>query len=339
VGRIAIVCALSLAACRIESATPRASGPTSDCASPAGDVWIYTSMYREVVDALDPVLARRLPEVKVHWFQAGTEKVVAKLEAELAAGGTQADVLLVSNPFLYRRLKDEGRLKPYVPPGALRAPRSLVDVDGAYAPVRLSTMVLVKRKGVEAPARFADLADPRFKNRVALGDPLSSGTAFTWSVFMKQSDGVEIFQKLRDNGARLAGGNAAVLQKIEGGEADVGVLLLENALAAQAKGSPIEVVWPADGAVVIPGDAAIFKTTRNLTGAEAVVDALFSDEGQRLMLGGQMHSVDPRLPGPATERGLDELMAHSRPWSADVERAGVEQSDALKSAIQKVFAQ
>jgi iron(III) transport system substrate-binding protein len=332
-----IILALALAGCRIETATPK-SASGGDCSKPSGDVWIYTSMYREVVDRFDPVLKQRLPQVQVHWFQAGSEKVLAKLEAELQAGGTQADVLLVSNPFLYRRLKDEGRLQPYVPPGALRAPRSLVDDDGAYAPVRLSTMVLVKRKGVEAPGSFAALADPKFKGKVALGDPLSSGTAFTWSVFMKHSDGVEIFQKLRDNGARLAGGNAAVLQKIEGGEADVGVLLLENAIAAQAKGSPVEVVWPSDGAVVIPGDAAIFKTTRNLAAAQAVVDELFSAEGQQLMVGGQMHAVDARLPGPGSEAGLDELMKRSRPWTPALEKAGVVEAEELKTAIQKVFA-
>lgn len=326
-----------VAGCRIETATPK-SASGGDCSKPSGDVWIYTSMYREVVDRFDPVLKQRLPQVNVHWFQAGTEKVLARLEAELAAGGTQADVLLVSNPFLYRRLKDEGRLQPYVPPGALRAPRSLVDDDGAYSPVRLSTMVMVKRAGAGAPDSFAGLVDPRFKDKVALGDPLSSGTAFTWSVFMKQSDGVGIFQKLRDNGARLAGGNAAVLQKIEGGEADVGVLLLENALAARAKGSKIEVVWPQDGAVVIPGDAAIFKTTRNLQGAQAVIDELFSDEGQRLIIGGDMHAVDPRLPGPRSESGLDELMKRSRPWSPALEKEGVEQAEPLKTEIQKVFA-
>ncbi|MFT3837612.1 MAG: ABC transporter substrate-binding protein [Myxococcaceae bacterium] len=326
-----------LAGCRIETATPK-SASGADCSKPSGDVWIYTSMYREVVDRFDPLLKQRLPQVNVHWFQAGTEKVLARLEAELQAGGTQADVLLVSNPFLYRRLKDEGRLQPYVPPGALRAPRSLVDDDGAYAPVRLSTMVMVKRAGATAPDSFAGLVDPRFKDKVALGDPLSSGTAFTWSVFLKQSDGVEVFQRLRDNGARLAGGNAAVLQKIEGGEADVGVLLLENALAAQAKGSKVEVVWPKDGAVVIPGDAAIFKTTRNLQGAQAVIDELFSDEGQRLIVGGDMHAVDPRLPGPGTEPALDELMKRSRPWSPALEKEGVEQAETLKTEIQKVFA-
>ena len=44
--------------------------------------------------------------------------------------------------------------------------------------------------------------------------------------------GREIFQKLRENKVRVAGGNAAVLQKVESGEVDVGVLLLESALVA-----------------------------------------------------------------------------------------------------------
>ncbi len=329
---------LLLAACRIESATPRASTGAADCARPAGDVWIYTSMYRHVVDQFDPVLKRLAPDVNVHWFQAGSEKVLARLEAELKAGGTQADVLLVSDPFLFGRLKDEGHLRPYVPPGALRMPRNLLDPDGAYAAARLSTMVLVHRKETDSPASFKELTDPRFKGKVVLGDPLASGTAFVWAVFLRASEGDGFFQALRDNEARLAGGNAAVLQKIEGGEAEVGVLLLENAIAARGKGSPIEIVWPSDGAVVVPGDAAIFSSTRNPAGAQAVVDAIFSSDGQRVIVDwGQMHSVDPRMPGPDNAGNLDELVRRSRPWTPAIERAGIEQGVQLKTSIQRVF--
>jgi iron(III) transport system substrate-binding protein len=229
----AVVAQLSLvllASCRIEAAAPAS---TTRCAAtaPEGDVWVYTSMYRHVLDSLDPLLARELPAVKVHWFQAGSEKVLNRLEAELSAGGTQADLVATSDPFLYARLKREQRLLRYVSPNALRTPKELVDLDGAYTSLRLSTMVLVHRRELEAPpSSWAALTDARLAGEVALGDPLTSGTAYTWAVFMEATYGAAYFAKLRANGARVAGGNAAVLQKLEGGEAKAGVLLLENAL-------------------------------------------------------------------------------------------------------------
>lgn len=298
-----------------------------------GDVWIYTSMYRPVIDALEPQLKEALPGVTLHWFQAGSEKVAAKLEAELAAGGTPCDVLITSDPFLYERFKEEHRWLRYVSPNGLRTPSRFVDIDGHYAAIRLSTMVLVHRAGTEAPKSFASLTDPRWRDEVALGDPLTSGTAFTWAVSM---DRATYFAALRENGARVAGGNAAVLQKIEGGEAKVGVLLLENALAAKAKGSPVEIAWPEDGAVVVPGYAGILATTHNPEAAKLLIDALLSLRGQKAIAEvGDMHAVDPRVAGPRGSISLDELVQRSAPW--DVQR-GLREGARVKSDFAKAFA-
>lgn len=338
--RVALLALAALgASCRLETAAPQAACATDPGQGPRGEVWVYTSMYRHVLDHFDPLLRRALPQVTVRWFQAGSEKVASRLEAEFASGGTQADVLLTSDPFLYERLKRERRLLRYVSPNGVRTAPSLVDPDGHFASARLSTMVLVHRQGTPAPESFAALADEPFRDQVALGDPLTSGTAFTWAVFYARAHGVDGFLALRKNGARVAGGNAAVLQKVEGGEAKVGVLLLENALAAKAKGSPVEVAWPRDGAVVVPGPVGILATTRNAEAAKAVVDVLLSSEGQRLIVEkGDMHGVDPRLGGPGGEAGVEALLAKSQPWSEAVLDDGLARGQAVKEAFARAFA-
>jgi iron(III) transport system substrate-binding protein len=297
-------------------------------------------MYRHVDDALDPLLKSELPQVTVRWFQAGSEKVLSRLEGELQAGGTQADLLLTSDPFLYRQLGDEGRWLKYVSPNAQRVPRALVDLDGQYAALRLSTMVLVYRRGLDQPPQsWAELADARFRGDVALGDPLTSGTAFTWAVFMEHAFGADWFAKLRANDARVAGGNAAVLQKLEGGEAKVGVLLLENALTAQAKGSPVEIAWPSEGAVVVPGFLGIFASSRNPLAAKAVADVLFSKKAQEIIVGtGDMHAVDSRLDGPHGQGGLDVLLQHTIPWTPALLEHGARSGATVKRAFSEAFA-
>lgn len=331
---------LLLAACRIESAAP-SNVPAARVREegPSGEVWVYTSMYRHVLDALDPLLKEKLPNVQVHWYQAGSEKVASRLEAERAAGAVRADVLATSDPFLYERLAREGAFARYASPHVLRVPRSLLDLDARYTAVRLSTMVIVYRKGVTLPpASFAGLVDGSWKGRVALGDPLTSGTAFTWAVFIQAKYGDTFFEQLRAKRALVAGGNAAVLQKVESGEADAGVLLLENALAAQARGSPIAFVWPEDGAVVIPGPVAIFQTSPNPTAARAFVDVLLSPEGQRIIVEkGDMHAVDPRLAGPRGEPGLDTLMARAQPWTPELVERGLTGGGALKELFSRAF--
>ncbi|MFO0601295.1 MAG: extracellular solute-binding protein [Myxococcaceae bacterium] len=338
--RSIVLSVVLLSACRVEFATPGGQAAVSPTAGPSGEVWVYTSMYRNVIDALEPTLKTQLPNVTVHWFQAGSEKVAAKLEAELAAGGTPCDLLITSDPFLYQRFKKEGRWLRYVSPNGVRTPARYVDPDGHYAAIRLSTMVLVHRKDSTPPASFAALVEPAFKGEVALGDPLTSGTAFTWAVSMEQRLGEDFFTQLRANGARVAGGNAAVLQKVEGQEAKVGVLLLENALAAKRKGSPIEIAWPSDGAVVIPGYAGIMASTQHAAASQALLDALLSPAAQQIIAAqGDMHAVDPRTPPPGGVVTLDELLTKTAPWDEALLERGLSDGARVKSAFSKAFAQ
>lgn len=336
--RVLLIATVALSACRVEKVSPSQPAAITETSAPSGDVWVYTSMYRPVVDALEPLLKAQLPEVTVHWYQAGSEKVLARLEAELAAGGTQADVIATSDPFLYARFKAEGRWLRYVSPNSQRVARSLVDPDGAFAAIRVSTMVLTVRKGLaDPPPSFAALTDPKWAGEVALGDPLTSGTAFTWAVFMEQAYGVAYFEKLRANRARVAGGNAAVLQKLEGKEAQVGVLLLENALIALSKGSEIEIRWPEDGAVTIPGYAGILKTTRHARAAQAVIDVLQSEQGQAIIVAGDMHAADPRLGGPRGQLPVDDVLARARPWNEAILTRGHTEGTRVKQAFSGAF--
>jgi iron(III) transport system substrate-binding protein len=327
-----------LSACRIETAAPQTSATVTSDGTPRGDVWVYTSMYRHVMDAFEPLLKERLPQVTVRWFQGGSEKVATKLEAELAAGGSPCDVLMTSDPFLYRRLSKEERLLRAVSPNGVRTPRALVDLDGHWESVRLSTMVLVHKTGADAPASFAELTDPKWKDEVVIGDPLTSGTAFTFAVAMERAFGAELFARWRANGVRVAGGNAAVLQKVEGGEAKVGVVLLENVLAAQGRGSPIEPIWPTDGAVMIPGPVGILASSRNPTAARAFVDVVLSPEGQRVIRElGDMHAVDPRQPGPRGLEGVDWLLTRSVAFDDALLDKGLTDGAALKARFSAAF--
>ncbi len=343
VSLVAALCAMAMS-CRIETAAPGSSTnapPQQEGAEPSGELWVYTSMYRQVLDALEPLLAERMPKVRVHWYQAGSEKVASRLEAERSAGAVRADVLLTSDPFLYERLRADGALTRYASPNSLRIPRSLVELDAHWVSARLSTMVLVHRKYTASPLprSFAALTEPAHKAQVAVGDPLTSGTAFTWAVFMAERYGPSWFEALRDNGAVVAGGNAAVLQKVESGEVKVGVLLLENALAAQRRGSPVEIIWPEDGAVIVPGPVGIFAGSANPAAARAFVDLLLSPEGQRVIVEqGDMHGVDPRLEGPSGQAGVDGLMERSQPWTGELMRAGLERGGEIKQAFSRAFA-
>ncbi|HEY1098522.1 MAG TPA: extracellular solute-binding protein [Myxococcota bacterium] len=311
---MALLTVAALSACRIERG-PSTTAVASTSTAPGGRVVLYTSAYREVTDALVALARTELPDVQLEVFQGGSEKVASRLDADLAAGRAGADVLLVSDPFLSRRLKRDGELLAYASPRATPIDRRLVDLDNAFVAARVSTMAVVWNTTTttkeDAPTSLTSLLrgeDDRSAD-LAFADPLSSGTAFMTAVVVGDGD-VTYLKRLRARGASIAGGNAVVVQKVLSGERRFGVVLLENALTAEARGEPLGWLVP-DDTVVIPGDVSILNDTANPGAARAVVDLILSPAGQAIIRGddGRMHAVDPRVPPPKMQRDVVTLAA------------------------------
>jgi iron(III) transport system substrate-binding protein len=311
----------SVGACRIELGAPERGSRAAQGAgdAPAGRVMIYTSMYRQVIDAVTPVLKAELPAVEVEWLQAGSEKIALRLDAELAAGDTPCDLIMTSDPFWYERLKAAGELSPYASIRALAIPRPFVDKDGAYATSRLSTMVVAFNerfvKLEEAPESFDDLFSPRFRRRVTIPDPLASGTTFSTLAFLVDVHGLEIIDRMKSAEVVASGGNSSAFARLESGEQQVGFVLLENVLQGRRNGSPVAFRVPKDGAILIPGPIAILKRTRNPAAARAVYDLLLSSEIQAEIVKGDLHSPFEGVPPPPGAPALEALSGGRYLWT------------------------
>ena len=332
-------------ACRVEFGAPTQTLAACPDAVPSGRVVLYTSVYREVVDALQELAHTELPHVDVQVFQGGSEKVAARLDADLAAGRAGADVLLISDPLVYRRLKTAGELLPYASAAATPIPRALVDYDNAFVGARVSTMVIawnpLKTESDTVPRTLGTILSPAHARDLAFGDPLSSGTFFMTSLTVAAQAAPDswpppftFLRTLREGGAAIGGGNGVVLDRLLRGERRFGVVLLENVLAAQARNEPIAWRIPDDGPVVVAGDVAILADTKNPVAARALVDLLLAPAGQRIIVDvGRMHAVDPRLPAPDAAPPLNGLLAARPLDEALLARAAATRSD-VTDAIQ-----
>jgi iron(III) transport system substrate-binding protein len=317
---------LGLSGCRVELGPPGGAHTTERTAGAGAvtEVWVYTSMYQEVLDAMTPDLARALPDVRVQWFQAGSEKVAQRWEAEEEAGGSRACVLATSDPAWYADLAGRGALRVRVPPRALELPRAWA--HPTHAAFRVSLMVLAANGPV--PARIEELSDPRWKG-FSTPDPLSSGTMFTTLATLDAALGADWLARAHANGWVAAGGNSAVLARMQSGEAPVGLVLLENLLAQE--GYAPDDTTPglarpnlAAGAVAIPGYAAVPSRCAAPEAADRVVDWLLSSEAQAHVVRGRMHSPFPATPGddaaraPAGAPPLETLTLLATPPDAQV---------------------
>ena len=268
-------------------------------------LWVYTSMYKEFAAPIKEAFEKKNPDIEVQIFQAGSEKIQAKVEAELLAGKPQADVLIASDPFWAAALQKRG---------LIHTPVEGKDIDTNY----YSLMVLICHKNLpqnQRPSGFQDLTKAEFKNMLQTGSPLESGTAFSMVAYLSNKYGWEYFQKLGQNNLASNGGNSTVMQKVESGEKKLGIVLLENVLAAQKRGSPIEIIYPSDGAIPIPSVRTILKSSPNKAAAELFSKFILSKEGQKLLLNGFMYSVLKDLPPPDGAKPLGEVTRNSTPWT------------------------
>jgi iron(III) transport system substrate-binding protein len=330
-----------LVACRIEVGAPESApkGTASSMGRPAGSVLVYTSMYRPVIDAVTPVLEAKLPEVKVEWLQGGSEKIATRLDAELAAGETPADILMTSDPFWYERLKAGAHLLPYASIRALSIPRPFVDKDGAFVTSRLSVMVLAYNERLvqaeEAPDSFEDLFSSRFTHQVTIPDPLGSGTTFSTLAFLVDAYGVDIIDRMKKAETIASGGNSSAFARLESGEQKVGFVLLENVLQGKRNGSPVRFKIPKEGAILIPGPIAILKRSKNPIAARAVYDLLLSDEIQALIVKGDLHSPFDGVAPPEGAPALESLLGGRYAWTP----AFVARATARAEEVKRRFAE
>ncbi len=298
-------------------------------------VWIYTSLYKEVIAQMEPMVRKALPDVEVQWFQGGSENVAAKLNAELAGGHPQADLVLTSDPFWTLELKKTGHLLAYESPAVTGLPAVWRDPDHAFTMVRIPVMVLgvnPKVAAADRPLGWKDLAaKSALKGKVSMGSPLESGTSFTTVAALARNQGWDYFDRLRAQEMLAAGGNSSVITRMETGERPVGIVLLENLLKARAKGSPIEILYPEEGAIPVPSPIAILKASKQPEAARRIYDWFFTREAQEAIVAGGMYPVLPGVAEPVGAKPWKELQAKAYDWSTGELARVLGERDSIKT--------
>jgi iron(III) transport system substrate-binding protein len=311
-------------------------GLASCTSSQKPEIWIYTSIYKDVITELEPLFEKAIPEAKIQWFQGGSEIIAAKVQAEMAAGSPKADLILTSDPFWYLELKQKNALLPYESPKTNGVPSEWKDSAHTFATVRLPVMILAHHAELKTPlTQWSDLTKSDFHEKVAMGSPLESGTFFTAVAVLSEKYGWDFFKTLRQRNILAAGGNSSVLNRIETQERPAGILLLENFLKAKSKKSPVQAVYPTDGVIPIPSPIAILKTTRSPELSRKIYDFFFEEEVQRKIVASGMYSPLPSLPAPDGAKPWSELKPQALP-------VGMAQLDALfakREEIKKRFSE
>lgn len=307
------------------------------------EIWIYTSVYKQVVADLEPKLHAKFPEADFKFFQAGSEEVASKIGAEELAGGTRADLMIFSDRFWFEEMAKLGRLHKYRPPQSKDVLPQLKNPDGFYSAVSIPVMVMIYNsdaiKAEDAPKTFKEMALPKWKNKFTTGSPLASGTNFTTVAFLQKEYGWDYFKALRANDTISEGGNSSVIRRVQTKERPVGWVLLESALATQEKDARIKVIYPEDGAIIQSNNLAISKKKDSRELAEKVADWFFSADGQAAMIKGRMYPAVPSYGAVAGGKPIDEIYSKAPKWDQATVELFMKSRESIKENFTDIMMQ
>jgi iron(III) transport system substrate-binding protein len=291
---------------KTEAGGSQAQSSSGGAGGPGGKIVIYTSMYEDIIEAMDTALEKVFPNCDIEFFYGGTGNLQAKIAAEKDSGKLGCDMLMVAEPAYSLELKEWGMLHPYKAKDAAVLDFDY-DPDGYWYPVRICNMVLAynpeKVSKNSIPNSLYDFAfNPSVRGAVSMSNPLTSGTAMASVTALKDKYGYEYFTALGNQGVMVESGSVA-LTKLETGECKVIMILEESVLKKrEEEGSKLEVIYPTDGTIIIPSTimtvAANWSANNNTAAAEAITDWFLSNQGQDNVVAGWMHSVRKGYPQP-----------------------------------------
>lgn len=286
---------------------------TDDTIPGAQSMTLYTCVTDTTVQAVIDAFTEQHPGTTIDLFRAPTGQLNARIAADIRGAGVGADVLWACDPLTMQGYLDQGVTRSWVPDNAADIPQEYRTDD--YVGVDLLYVVAVVNDGSPVPVSWADLTDSAYRDRMAIPDPGFAASALGLLAYFDSAPeyGLDFYQALADLGAVELDSPTDVLTGVAQGTYDAGIVLANAAYAAQDAGSPIEVVWPEPGAVAIY--APIAPTTKEGAEplAEAFIEYVASEDGQRVMAQTDVYPVLDGVPGPPIPAGAAVI---SPDWAA-----------------------
>jgi len=324
-------------------------GLAAGCWSRSGpEVVVYSALDMEFSKPILDQFAAQAGITAQTKFDVESTKTVGLAEALLAEANAPRCDVFWNNEILHTlRLEKAGLLEPYDSPAAkdypawARSPTGTWHAFAARARVLLVNTKLVSQ--ADRPRSIEDLADPKWRRRVAIAKPLFGTTATQAAcLFAVWGDdrAKQFFRRLKENEVQVLSGNKQVAEAVGSGQLAFGLTDTDDALVEIDKAMPVAIVYPDQGkdglgTLLIPNTLAILRGGPNPQHARQLVDYLLSPEVEARLAAGASGQIPLGAKGKAPERlGLP---ADFKPMTIDF-RAAADRWDAAARFLRDEFA-
>lgn len=272
-----------------------------------GQVAIYSAMI--VNQALRPIadsFSRKYPFVKLTYWRADSEDLMQKISAEVRAGNVIADV--IEGTGVSEAAAEAGLVQPFDTPALAAYPQRYRDLNGMWAPTRLSYYSVAYNTRLAppnvAPKTYADLLDPRWRGKIAWRVGSESGSDL-FLTNLRLAWGEEkaeaYFQKLKEQKIVNFGAGSArtLVDRVVAGEYAIALnIFAHHPLISKGKGAPVDSQLM-DPVAATAATMAVVKGARHPYAAMLLADFILSKAGQQILVGAEYYPADPTVaPAP-----------------------------------------
>ena len=327
---------------QVLSAAPPASAITPaliEAAKKEGKVVWYTSVDLPLAEKVAKAFEAKFPGIAVRVERSGAERVFQRIGQEYGSNIHAVDVVNSSDAAHSIVWKKGNLLEAYVPEDVAKFyPAEHKDPGGMFASFRVWVSIiayntnLVKKE--EAPKSFADLLDPKWKNKIVKAHPGYSGTIMTATYQMQRDLGWGFFEKLAAQNIMQVQSSADPPKRLALGERSVMADGNEyNIFQIAEKGGPVAPVYATEGSPLIVGPTGMFKAAPNPNAAKLFCNYSFSPECQQLIIDiGGLRSMHPQTKEKAGRTPFKDIKVMK-----DDPAAVEKMSDEIKQHYSKIF--
>ncbi len=257
-----------------------------------GRLVIVTSFPERLFNRYKTAFELKYPKVKVHVRSRKTSAAISFIQERT---NEPVDLFWASAPDAFevlkqsqhlRRLSDKERLSHMI------GDSPVDDPDGYYRGFAISGYGLMwnreyfAARNLTTPTQWADLTRPEYFRHVGITAPSRSGTTHLIVETILQAEGWNKgWATLLEMGGNLATVTArsfGVPDGIRSGRFGIGPVIDFFGLAAIADGAPVEFHYP-DKTAFLPANIAIVSRVANLGAAQAFIEFIRSEAGQKIL--------------------------------------------------------
>jgi iron(III) transport system substrate-binding protein len=275
----------------------------------------YTAHYdSETAAAICNGFEKKYAGVKCNYVRTTAQVAYQRLSQDMKGGLAIASVISSTDTSHHGKMKKDGWLQAYRPKNLgeqIASFKPFNDPDDQFIAtaaglvlINYNTSLVADR---DAPKKWTDLLDPKWKGKVSIGHPSFSGYVGTWVVQMKKLYGWDYFKKLEANKPRIGRSINDTVTMLNAKESWVAAGPSATTLISKDKGNPLALVYPEDGAILMISPSGIMKNAPAPNTAKLFMEYLLGKECNEIMVKFRQDPVNKTVRLPAGMKSVAEV--------------------------------